>query len=107
MMTEGGTIQWPELRARGWSRKTSRQFLPSQRGKVDTHVFDLATIVQAEARPDWQAKKAAIVENAEIRQESCRESCKKREGFRLSLWCGLPRRLNRGWNLRWTKFWLR
>jgi hypothetical protein len=63
-MTEGGTTQWPELRARGWSREMRRQFPPYQPGKVDTHVFDLVTVGQAEALPEWQAKKAAIVENA-------------------------------------------
>jgi hypothetical protein len=56
-MTEGGTIQRPELRARGWSRKMRRQFLPYQPGEVDAHVFDLVTVVQAEGLPEWQAKK--------------------------------------------------
>jgi hypothetical protein len=57
-MTEGGTIQRPELRARDWSRKMRRQFLPYQLGEVDAHVFDLVTVVQAEALPEWQAKKS-------------------------------------------------
>jgi hypothetical protein len=65
MITQAGTIRWPELRARGWSKKMRRQFLPDQRGNVNTHVFDLATIVQTEALPEWQAEKAAaIVENS-------------------------------------------